>query len=425
MGIQEIYHLFEQSSGIITDSRKIKKNHIFFALKGANFNGNQYAESAIEQGASYAIIDEKEYEKNEKFICVKNVLKCLQELARYHRRQMNIPIIAITGTNGKTTTKELLSKVLEQKYKIHYTQGNLNNHIGVPLTLLSMSNDTEIGVIEMGANHQGEIDFLCQIAEPNYGLVTNVGKAHLEGFKSFEGVIQTKGELYRYLAAHQGIAFVNREESHLSEMASSCNEIEGYSSNMPYTITNHGANPFLKITYKGQEKTIDISTQLIGGYNYPNVLTAIVIGKYFRVSDDLIQKALSEYTPKNNRSQWIQKGSNEIILDAYNANPTSMLAALKNFDKMNSKNKIAILGDMLELGKDSDKEHQKIIEQASLMNFTQVITVGKEFTKVNTLNSYNNIHQLQEEWDWNNFQNTTFLIKGSRGIRLERLLEAV
>lgn len=423
MDISNLYHLFLESTGIATDSRKVTEGKIFFALKGEHFNGNDYAAKVLEQGASYAIIDEEDKKISGQCIVVNDVLETLQQLANYHRKQFDIPVLAITGSNGKTTTKELVNEVLATTYKVHYTLGNFNNHIGVPLTLLAMPRDTEIAVIEMGANHPKEIDFLSNIAEPNFGLVTNVGRAHLEGFGGFEGVIKTKGELYDYLGNNKGTALVNLEEDHLSKMASLCEERIDYESSEEEGGTLfRQASPFLSISYQHKGKTELIQTQLIGAYNFPNILTAITIGKHFNVDFINIKKALESYTPTNNRSQLIKKGSNVIILDAYNANPTSMKAALSNFKQMEAGNKIVVIGDMLELGNESEQEHRGILESIQDSGFSQIITVGKEFGKVNAIHSYETIEELKSQWNWNSLEKSTILIKGSRGIKLEKLL---
>jgi UDP-N-acetylmuramoyl-tripeptide--D-alanyl-D-alanine ligase len=422
MEIEKLYQLFLSSFGITTDTRAIKSGHIFFALKGERFNGNEYARKALELGADYAVIDEEQKEGNDLFILVDDVLQTLQDLANYHRNQLDIPVLAITGTNGKTTTKELVNEVLSTRYKVHCTDGNFNNHIGVPLTLLSMPKDTEIAIIEMGANQLEDIIFLCNIANPTMGLVTNVGRAHLKGFGNFEGVIKTKGELYNYIAAHHGLALVNKEENHLSDMASACEDILYYGSDEKEGLEFKGASPFLKVAFEHESKSIEIQTQLIGSYNYPNVLTAITLGRFFNVDNNRIKKSLEKYSPSNNRSQLVKKETNSIILDAYNANPTSMKAALSNFNQIEADKKIIIIGDMLELGDESKKAHLEILALAHEMNFQQIITVGEEFDKVNLKNSYTDIRTLKENWDWQQYTNTMFLIKGSRGIRLEKLV---
>ncbi len=424
MELTNLYEAYLSSTGVTTDTRNIKDGSIFFALKGERFNGNQFADTALEKGARFAVVDEEAHYKDDgTYFLVENVLQTLQELAHYHRKQFNIPVIGITGSNGKTTTKELIREVLSSAYNVHCTVGNFNNHIGVPLTLLAMPLDTEIAIIEMGANHQKEIEFLCRIAHPNHGLVTNVGKAHLEGFGGFEGVIKGKGEMYVHLATHNGIAFVNREEAHLSEMASGCREIIGYGSTIGLGVKNMGAHPFLEVTFGSDSGVLDIQSQLIGAYNFPNLLTAITLGRYFNVSGDKIKQSIEQYEPKNNRSQLIRKGTNRIIMDAYNANPTSMSAAIRNFNKMNAAKKILVIGDMLELGAGSEKEHESILQLTKGLDFNAVYTVGNEFTQVDdSPNSYKNINDLKEVWDWTTHNDTAFLIKGSRGIRLEKLI---
>ncbi|MGB1216632.1 MAG: UDP-N-acetylmuramoyl-tripeptide--D-alanyl-D-alanine ligase, partial [Saprospiraceae bacterium] len=380
--------------------------------------GNEYAQKALDLGASFAIIDEKQEEEDVRFILVENVLSTLQNLATHHRRQFDIPIIGITGTNGKTTTKELLATVLQQKFKVHFTQGNFNNHIGVPLTLLSMPMEIEIAIIEMGANHKEDIAELCEIAEPNFGLVTNVGKAHLEGFGGLEGVKYAKGAMYRYLGRNQGLAFVNINEPNLIAMSRPCERRQFYGE-IPMYLLRKEASPFVNISLEN----LNIQTQLIGLYNTPNILTAIQIGRYFHVEDKDIKFALEDYSPNMNRSQLVRKYDCEIILDAYNANPTSMRAALDNFENIKTdKKKIVVLGDMLELGNVSQEEHQEIQDYVASLNFDVSFLIGKEFSKI-TSSAYENIQTLKEIWDWNNIMDSLILIKGSRGIRLESLLE--
>ncbi len=422
--INELYQKYLASAGVNTDTRKLAKGEIFFALKGGNFNGNEYADQALESGAIYAVVDEwnTDKENDSRYIRVDDVLQTLQELARHHRRQFKIPILAITGSNGKTTTKELIAEVLSTTYNVWYTLGNLNNHIGVPLTLLSMKREIDIAVIEMGANHPNEIDFLCRIAEPTHGLVTNVGRAHLEGFGGFAGVIKTKGELYEYLSEENKVAFVNARENHLLKMSQNCQHRIPYGGSN--RVENKGANPFVEVEWSSREDVWEVQTQLIGVYNFNNILTAITIGQYFKVNDDKIKRALEQYQPKNNRSQLEIRGSNQLIMDAYNANPTSMEAALRNFSNMegDGKKKIVVLGDMLELGKESFEEHQRIYELALSFGFSKVITVGKEFAQVTNKEHYTNIESLLKYWDWTKITDSLLLIKGSRGIRLEKLL---
>ncbi|WP_152287796.1 UDP-N-acetylmuramoyl-tripeptide--D-alanyl-D-alanine ligase [Flavicella marina] len=413
MNISELYQLFIASSGIATDTRKIKNNSIFFALKGANFNGNEFALKAIESGATYAVVDEVDStKKHSKLIQVKDVLTTLQTLANYHRKKLNIPVIALTGSNGKTTTKELINCVLSTQYTTTATVGNFNNHIGVPLTLLSFSDKTEIGIVEMGANHQKEIELLCSIAEPNFGYITNFGKAHLEGFGGVEGVIKGKSEIYTYLQKNEKTAFVNPEDHIQVSKTENITSINFYEN-----ITLLDSNPFLEIAL---DKT-RIKTNLIGTYNFSNIKAAITIGKHFKITTEQIKSAIENYTPDNNRSQIIEKKGTKIILDAYNANPTSMKAALDNFSRMSSANKVVILGDMFELGVDSEKEHQDIVEYAQSLDFEQLHFIGEHFSKVKT--SKGNLHTSFEAFS-KSFEPTpcTYLIKGSRGMALERTL---
>ncbi len=417
---------------VCTDTRKIESDCLFFALKGANFDGNQFALQAIAQGAAYAIIDDETIQQNEQLIVVADVLTTLQKLANYHRKQFEIPIIGITGTNGKTTTKELISTVLTSHYPTHFTKGNFNNHIGVPLTLLAMPANTEVAIIEMGANHVGEIDLLCQIAEPTHGLITNVGEAHLEGFGSFEGVKKAKGELYRYLEKNRGLAFINKNEDHLQEMAGTDLYRVFYTQSiepnlkMPIFETKlAAADPFVEIAYlskKGVSQSIQ--SQLIGLYNFNNIMTAITLGRYFKVPYEKIKQAIETYRPTNNRSQLIEKNTNKFLLDAYNANVTSMTKALESFASYKEKNKIAILGDMLELGTYSKDAHEKIIQLVQNLGI-ETWTVGQEFGQLKSkgVKQFENTNALKE-WFWEqSFEHTFFLLKGSRGIGLERLLK--
>lgn len=433
MSIEELYQIYQQHPSVSTDSRKITDACLFFALKGDNFNGNQYAKQAIEQGASYAIIDESSYAEGHRYIVVEDVLTTLQQLAHYHRRQFEIPVIAITGTNGKTTTKELISAVMASHYPTHFTKGNFNNHIGVPLTLLAMPEQTEVAIIEMGANHIGEIDFLCKIAAPTHGIITNVGKAHLEGFGSVEGVMQAKGELFRYLEQHRGVAFLNTDEDHLLEMSGWSLPKIFYHRSKELNPKHPGfegqlinSDPFLTVGFLNKKgEVLPIKSQLMGLYNFDNIMTAIAIGKYFKVPPQKIQKSIESYTPSNNRSQLKKIGSNTFLLDAYNANPSSMEKALESFAANSAKKKIAILGDMLELGPYSISAHRDILFTANNLKI-EVITVGKEFLKVanpKTL-TFINIEALKKWFEEQNFQNTFFLLKGSRGMRLERLLDS-
>ncbi len=433
MNIETLYKIFLNHRIINTDSRKIERGGLFFALRGNNFDGNRFARQAIEQGAAYAIIDDATIGGMEQLIVVKDVLATLQKLANYHRKQFEIPIIGITGTNGKTTTKELAAAVLSSHYITHFTKGNFNNHIGVPLTLLNMPNNTEIAIIEMGANHIEEIDFLCQIATPTHGLITNVGEAHLEGFGSFEGVKKAKGELYRYLENHSGIAFVNLEEPFLLEMAGEqLAKIFYTKSETPnpkaavFETKLLSINPFIEVGYLSKTNLLQvIKSQLTGLYNFDNIMTAIALGRYFKVPPQKIKRAIESYEPKNNRSQIVEIGTNKFLLDAYNANPSSMAKALEHFAQQAAPKKIAILGDMLEMGAYSQEVHKRILTLAQKLRL-ETITVGQEFYKINGFSKqkFKDTAALKKWFYQQNFDHTSFLLKGSRGVKLESLLEA-
>jgi len=391
---QALYKIFKKNLSISIDSRKINKGDIFFALKGENFDGNQYAEQSIKKGASYAVIDDPQYKNGDQYLLVEDVLTSLQKLAHHHRKQLDIPFLAITGSNGKTTTKELISSVLKNHYATHFTKGNFNNHIGVPLTLLQLPTDTDIAVIEMGANHIGEIADLCEIAAPTHGLITNIGRAHLEGFGGLEGVKKGKSELYKYLAKHKGIVFINMNENSLRSLAKENKRKVYYTKseqphpeNIPYEVKLLSNEPFIKVSFLSERKQPTlVESQLMGLYNFNNIMTAIVIGRYFKVPSIKIKEAIENYIPSNNRSQLISKDSNTFIMDAYNANPDSMKNALENFANLSASSKIAILGDMLELGNYSEQAHSEILAQANNLNFYKVILVGNEFKKVSTNN---------------------------------------
>jgi UDP-N-acetylmuramoyl-tripeptide--D-alanyl-D-alanine ligase len=417
MKIEQLYQLYSQFFLVDTDTRKIRKNTIFFALKGENFNGNTFAENALKKGAIYAVVDEVEFATSENIILVKNTLQTLQELANYHRNQLKIPFIALTGSNGKTTTKELIACVLQKKYNVAATKGNFNNHIGVPLTLLSITRETEIAVIEMGANHQKEIAFLSAIAEPDYGYITNFGKAHLEGFGGIKGVIKGKSELYDYLRINNKTVFVNPNDTIQIEKSKGIKTVS-FSDNIKF----FEANPFVKISIKN---TI-ISSNLIGDYNYTNIAVAITIGNYFKIKNTDIKEAIEHYIPNNNRSQIIKTKYNEIILDAYNANPSSMEVALKNFSKINSTSKTVILGDMFELGEESQREHQKIADLTASLQFDTIIFVGNLFNDVHTnKHKFKNFGDLEKHLKKNPLENQYILIKGSRGMQLERCIQLI
>ena len=415
MKIENIYTLYSKHFLVDTDTRNIRKNTLFFALKGNNFNGNEFAEKALNLGALYSIVDEREYQTNTNIILVDDVLETLQQLANFHRKQLNIPIIGLTGSNGKTTTKELINAVLVKKYNTTATKGNLNNHIGVPLTLLSMTPKTEIGIVEMGANHLKEIAFLCSIATPDFGYITNFGKAHLEGFGSLEGVIQGKSELYNYLQKNNKIAFVNPNDFIQVEKTKKIETVSFNTNDVKFIE----ANPFVRLSFYNTQ----IQSNLIGKYNYTNIVAAITIGHYFKVSLDNIKKAIEAYIPTNNRSQIIETEVNKIILDAYNANPTSMKAALENFVALEGTNKTVILGDMFELGKDSFKEHQAIADLSTKLNFENTFLVGENFHQTKTKkHQFKTFNELENYMMNHPIKNHSILIKGSRGMRLERIL---
>ena len=429
MEIASLYAIFKNYPMVSTDTRNIPINSIFFALKGANFNGNAFASEALSKGASYCVIDEQEFALNDKMILVDNVLKSLQQLANYHRNQLGLPILAITGTNGKTTTKELITAVLSEKFRVDSTKGNLNNHIGVPLTLLSMDESTEFGVVEMGANHPGEIKILCEIANPDFGIVTNIGKAHLEGFGSFEGVIKTKSELYNFIRNKGGKCFINADNSLLTKQAEGIETIS-YGESTSYFMTGELASTdnYLVVKALFPKGWLYLKSNLVGNYNFENLLAAACIGKYFEVDPILIQDAIAQYTPSNNRSQLIKKANNTIIMDAYNANPTSMMAALKNFGSIQHENKCLILGDMLELGDASAEEHQKITDFIEEQAFSDVYLVGPQFK--NTIDrsqkkKFEQVELLSIYLKTQPIENKLILIKGSRGIHLEKVLDLI
>ena len=422
MTIEQLHQLFLEFPQVCTDTRKISPNCIFFALKGDNFNGNKYAAQALEKGASYAIVDEEEFAGSNNTILVKNVLTTLQNLSQFHRNYCKAIVIGLTGSNGKTTTKELITAVLSKKYKTIATKGNLNNHIGVPLTLLSITPDTEMAIVEMGANHLNEIEFLCKLAEPDFGYITNFGKAHLEGFGSEEGVIKGKSELYDFLTSHNKSVFFNADDLIQKEKLSTVIKKFGYSQNDNefFNIKLIGADPFVKIAVGD----IHITTQLVGSYNFTNCCAAILIGKYFNVELDEIKKGIENYIPQNNRSQIIDKNGHHIILDAYNANPTSMKAALENFQQLKADYKVAFLGDMFELGKTAEKEHQEICNIAANMYFDQVFLIGENFFKTKSdCSKFKSFDHLKETLNNKTLKNATILIKGSRGMALERILD--
>ena len=425
--IEELYKIFIKHPHITTDSRQCSQGAIFFALKGDNFNGNKFAKSALEKGCAYAVIDEPQEEQDDRYLLTTNVLETLQKLAQYHRDQLTIPIIGITGTNGKTTTKELIATVLKKNFNVQYTKGNFNNHIGVPISILSIDSTHDIAVIEMGANHPKEIEFLTKISKPTCGLITNVGKAHLEGFGSLEGVINTKKELYDWLISHKGTIFVNHNNEYLTPLVQGYDNVEYYSSNPESEDATTGeitkCNPYLHFKLKGIEG--EISTHLIGSYNIDNILSAVAIGRKFGISDEKIVEAIAEYTPTNNRSQLMETERNTVIIDAYNANATSMKAAIENFNMIDTKApKCAILGDMLELGEQSSIEHQRIITLLENSKIDNIILVGKEFgNTTHHYRWYETSELLAEKLKTDPIQREMILLKGSHGIGLQKLIE--
>ncbi|MEI6682653.1 MAG: UDP-N-acetylmuramoyl-tripeptide--D-alanyl-D-alanine ligase [Bacteroidota bacterium] len=424
--LKTLYPVFLEHPAISTDSRQVQPGSLFFALKGDNFNGNAFALTALEKGAAFAVVDEAEYGSDPRCILTGNVLQTLQELATHHRNQFDIPVIAVTGTNGKTTTKELAFAVLSEKYNTLATKGNLNNHIGVPLTLLKMTRETEIALIEMGANHPGEIDFLCRIAQPGFGLITNIGRAHLEGFGGFQGVVRTKTELYRFLRETGGTVFLNNQDELLQEHATGITTVTYGKAPADLVAANIEAEPFVRmhLLYTGGCGD-DIVSGLYGRYNASNILAAAVIGQHFGVSPRKIKTAVESYRPDNNRSQVTQTARNLLIMDAYNANPSSMEAALTTFAKAGYPDKTIILGDMLELGADTDAEHRLILDLIDDLGFPNVYLVGPVFTRLNTRRENLCFHdsELARLWlEFHKITQQTILIKGSRGIRLEKLV---
>lgn len=423
MEIGSIHKIFLKSNGVSTDSRKVKKNDIYFSLKGPNFNGNEFAKSAIEKGACYAIVDQKEYVIDKSYILVEDCLKTLQNLANYHRKNSKAKIIGLTGSNGKTTSKELIFSVLKNEFKTIATTGNLNNHIGVPLTLLSIKEDTEIAIIEMGANHLKEIETLSNIADPDYGYITNFGKAHLEGFKNLEGVIKGKSELYNHLINKSRLIFINNRDKKQVELTKEySNKFTFGEQNSDSIFSVKSINPKINISIDN----ILIETNLFGQYNIDNIAAAICIGKYFNLDNENIKAGIERYIPENNRSQIIKKGSNKIILDAYNANPTSMQLALSSFNDMKEEKKIVFIGDMFELGENSHQMHQEIVYTVEKMNFDQTFIIGELFNKTkhsSKIKSFKNLNDLKGNMD--EISNSAILIKGSRGMKLENILDFI
>lgn len=434
MQIDQLYQIYKEFPKICTDTRQISQDCLFFALKGDNFNGNSFAGQALQAGAKYVVLDDPEfYREDPAYILVEDVLTSLQELAKFHRKHLKMPFIGITGTNGKTTSKELLHSVLSQKYHTYATKGNLNNHIGVPLTILSLTEDVEIAIVEMGANHVGEIAFLCSISQPTHGFITNVGKAHLEGFGSFEGVMKAKGELYDYLKAHDGQIYMQGDNEFLQQMAAA-RKLEnviyyGFSENNDIQGGLVVADPFLTIFWKTQaeEHHNEVKTNLTGAYNIENMLAAVALGNTFELATEEINSGLSNYIPQNNRSQISKTDKNTIIADYYNANASSMAAALANLDVIQADRKVAILGDMFEMGDQSEAEHKKVIEKAKSLKVDQLIFVGKAFYALREDGAafYENTEDLKKELQEHPLEDYMILLKASRGMAFEKLIEVL
>ncbi len=424
MNVPELYNIFLKNPSVQTDTRKLKRGDLFFALNGDNFNGNRFAQQAVDAGAAWAVIDEKEYEIPGKTLLVEDVLTALQELAGYHRRQFNIPFIAITGSNGKTTTKELIHAVLSRAFTVYTTEGNLNNHIGVPLTVLKIRQDAEIAVIEMGANHLHEIESYCRIADPTHGLITNCGKAHLEGFGSIEGVRKAKGELYDHLRERgDGTAWVMWDYDYLREMSRGIHRILTYGTHdASVTGTVTESAPFLKISVQIGQGLVPIDTRLVGAYNLPNVLAAIAVGIEMGVPFDQIKDAIEKFIPSNSRSQLIERGTNTFILDAYNANPTSMKEAVENFAGIAQPRKVLMLGAMAEMGSETVKEHENLVKLIEKFSWTDVVLVGLPFEPFKDKYRYFEDSETAGKWfRQQNFEHTWFLVKGSRTTAMEKI----
>ena len=425
MKLETVYSYFLESTGICTDTRKIEKGCLFVALRGDNFNGNKFTQQALDKGAFKVIIDDISQHKNtgETILC-KNSLTLLQKLATYHRQELNVPMIALTGSNGKTTTKEIINAVLSKKFKTTATLGNLNNHIGVPLTLLSMTKETQIGIVEMGANHKKEIEALCEIAQPNFGYITNFGKAHIEGFGSIEGVIEGKSELYKYISKEKGTLFFNADDPVQNKLLGNYPSKVGFSQTKEnfYTLKQIDANPYVTL----QAAQTNITSNLIGAYNFTNISAGVLIGDFFDIPLNDIKQAIEEYLPTNNRSQLITKGSTQIILDAYNANPTSMMAALQHFNTIKTASKMVFLGDMFELGETAQEEHQNIVDYLSNTNIDEVHLIGSYYSKTKfqakNFYQYKTFEALKSAFKNTIPKDTTVLIKASRGMALERIV---
>jgi UDP-N-acetylmuramoyl-tripeptide--D-alanyl-D-alanine ligase len=424
--IPELYQVFLQHPSVTTDTRLIKSGDLFFALKGPSFNGNAFAQKALELGAAYAVIDDAQFAGAKGTILVEDVLSSLQQLAKYHREQLSIPVLAITGSNGKTTTKELVHAVLSQQYKTYTTEGNLNNHIGIPLTLLRIQKDAELAVVEMGANHLREIANYCQYALPTHGLITNCGKAHLEGFGSMEGVRKGKGELFDFLRETEGTGFICRDFDYFLSMSAGLKEIHWYGTQEGELVGQIAeSEPFLKADIvRGFDKAFSIQSHLVGGFNMYNILAACAVGRYFKVPPEKIKSAIENYVPSNSRSQLLEKEGNKIILDAYNANPSSMQLAIDNFARLNANQKIVFLGAMKELGPETDAEHQLLVDQLKKYSWKDVILVGKEFERIDhPYRFFTNVDEAATWWKQNSSTGNYLLVKGSRSTRMEKILD--
>lgn len=424
--IEKIYELYKKAYTITTDSRNITEGCVFVALKGEHFDGNDFALKVAEDGiAACVIADRQDLPKRDRLFVVEDSLKALQELAKYHREKLGLPIIGITGTNGKTTTKELISAVLSKKYNIIFTQGNFNNQLGVPLTLLRIKPGTELAVVEMGASHPGDIDELTNIGEPNYGIITNIGRAHLRDFGGYEGVIKTKNEMYQYIAAHKGLLFVNKDNELLMNLADNINKVTyGTCKNADIQGKMISANPYLSVEWSGHK----IGTKLVGDYNFENVMAAVCVGIYFKVDANDIVEALSSYCPTNNRSQVIETGKNRVVMDAYNANPTSMSFSVKNFRNICKNDNMLILGDMRELGNESEQEHKTIIELLKELKFKNVFLVGSEFSKVSgssEFSSFNDVEELAQYLQQHPVSGFDILVKGSNSVHLNKIIDSL
>ena len=432
---EELYQRFLNASQLVCiDTRQLQKGSLFFALKGANFNAGEFAQAAIDAGCNLSVVEEERFVTHERIVLVENVLTALQQLANHHRKQFKIPVLAITGSNGKTTHKELINAVMSKKFKTLATFGNLNNHIGVPLTLLNLRSEHEFAIIEMGANHVGEIDALCTITEPDFGLVTNIGKAHLEGFGGIEGVKKGKSELYKFLKRHQGKSFINGDDEVLYELAFENDKIS-YGCKKLYDVIGKNESSAETVSFKyttryGEKdwnKLSVIQTQIVGAYNFINCLAAVCVGTHFKVDEALIQEALENYLPSMNRSQLVKTKKNVILLDAYNANPQSMKAAIENFAHYRSAHKLVLLGDMFELGEYSREEHQKLIDLLKHNKFEEVLLVGSEFFNLqdNGFKKFKTTEECKTYLQESDVSGTTILIKGSRGMKMEQLQEVL